>query len=51
MKRIVIGLILIALAFFTGAQKDAFLGLLGFLGFFTIGITLVIEGFRKRSKG
>ena len=48
MKRALLGLLLIAFAFFTGAQKNAVFGLFGFLAFFTVGVTLVIEGFKKK---
>ncbi len=44
------GLGMIVLAFFAGAQKNAALGLSGFLCFFVIGVTLIIEGWRRRKK-
>ncbi len=42
------GLGLIALAFFAGAQKNPTLGLFAFLSFFVVGVTLIVEGFRKK---
>ncbi|MCM8775218.1 MAG: hypothetical protein NC930_02530 [Candidatus Omnitrophica bacterium] len=42
------GLFLILLAFLAGLQRNPFLGLLGFLPFFVIGMTLLIEGLRKK---
>lgn len=47
-KYLLPGLGLILLAFFAGSVSQPFLGLLGFLCFFTVGVTLIIEG-RKRS--
>jgi hypothetical protein len=42
---------LIGLGFFAGLTKDPFLGMLGFLSFFVIGVTVIAEGFRRsRSK-
>jgi len=48
MKRLFLGLLLIGFAFFAGAQKNAVFGLFGFLVFFTLGVTLIIEGYRKK---
>ncbi|MBI1977197.1 MAG: hypothetical protein HYS55_00430 [Candidatus Omnitrophica bacterium] len=45
-----LGVVLILLAFYAGAQKNVFLGLLGFLGFFVAGVTLIIESWKKRNK-
>ncbi len=42
------GIALIAMAFFAGAQKNPTLGLFAFLSFFVVGVTLIIEGFRKK---
>ncbi len=48
--QIILGLLVVLIAFFAGLQKNIFLGMLGFLSFFVIGVTLIIEGF-KRLKG
>ena len=44
------GAFCIGLAFFAGAQRNVFLGLIGFLSFFVVGVTLVVEGFKSRKK-
>jgi hypothetical protein len=48
MKLVFFGIGLIALAFFAGAQKNPTLGLIGFLCFFVTGVTLIVEGIRKK---
>ena len=50
MKSIAIGMLLIVLAFVAGAQKNALFGLLGFLAFFTVGVTVLVEDWKKRRK-
>ena len=45
------GFLLIVLAFWAGTQPNALLGLLGFLGFFVVGVTLIVEGFKKKRSG
>ncbi|OGX05154.1 MAG: hypothetical protein A3G87_01060 [Omnitrophica bacterium RIFCSPLOWO2_12_FULL_50_11] len=42
------GLLLIGLAVFAGTHPNVFFGLLGFLCFFTVGVALMIEGWRRR---
>jgi hypothetical protein len=42
------GIGLILMAFYAGAQKNPTLGLFAFLCFFVMGVTLIIEGFRKK---
>ena len=42
------GLVLIALGFYAGAQKNPTLGLFAFLCFFVMGVTLIVEGWRKK---
>lgn len=44
------GIGLIAMAFYAGAQKNPTLGLFAFLCFFVMGVTLIIEGFRKKKQ-
>ncbi len=41
------GVALIVLAFYTGTQKQPLFALAGFLSFFVMGITLIIEGFKN----
>ena len=41
------GVLLIMLAFWAGSQKDATLGLLGFVPFFMAGMFLFIHGYKK----
>jgi hypothetical protein len=41
---------MIVLAFVAGSQKNPALGLLSFLCFFVIGVTLVLEGWRRVKK-
>jgi hypothetical protein len=40
---------LIVLGFFAALQQNIFLGLLSFLAFFVIGVTLIVEGFKKKN--
>jgi hypothetical protein len=49
-KTILPGMVLIAAAFVAGLQKDPFLGLMSFLCFFVIGVTVIIEGCRRSGK-
>lgn len=42
------GLVLIALGFYAGAQKNPTLGLFAFLCFFVMGVTLIVEGWKKK---
>jgi len=44
------GIVMIGLAFFAGSVSNSAIGLFGFLSFFTIGVTLIIEGYKKRKK-
>jgi len=48
LKYLLPGLGLILLALFAGSVKNPVLGLLGFLSFFVVGVTLIIEGWRKK---
>ena len=48
LSHLLLGIFLILLAFFAGAQKNPVFGLFGFLSFFVLGVTLVIEGFRRK---
>lgn len=41
------GLFLILLAFWAGTMESVIFSLAGFLSFFTVGVTLIIEGKRK----
>ena len=50
MKYFAFGVLLIVLAFVAGAQKNPTLGLLGFLCFFVTGVTLIIEGLKRKKK-
>ncbi len=49
-KWVLPGLSFMILAFVAGSQKSFWLGLFGFLPFFTIGIVLIAEGYRKMKK-
>lgn len=44
---VVPGVLLILLAFLAGAQRDVIWGLFAFLPFFTVGVILIIEGWKK----
>jgi hypothetical protein len=41
------GIALVAMAFYAGSQRHIVLALFGFLSFFSVGVTLIIEGIRK----
>ena len=43
-KDLLLGLVLIGIAFWAGAQKSAAWGLLGFLPFFMIGMIVILRG-------
>jgi hypothetical protein len=49
-KYFIPGTLCILLAFVAGSQKSMIFGLGGFLAFFTVGITLIIEGRRVVKK-
>ncbi len=44
------GALMVALGFCVALQKDPFLGLVGFLSFFVVGVTLIVEGLKRRGK-
>lgn len=44
------GLLLIAIAFWAGAQKSPVWGLFGFLPFFTIGVLIIIQAFQRKEE-
>ena len=47
MKNLIPGILMIVLAFLVGAHKNAAFGLFGFLCFFVVGVTLIIESRKK----
>jgi len=44
------GLLLIGLAFYAGSHRNVVIGMFGFLAFFVIGVTLIVEGNKRKSK-
>jgi len=46
----IFGLLLIALAFWAGSQANIVFSLFSFLCFFVVGVTLLMEGFKKRKQ-
>jgi len=45
---VVWGILFLILAFWAGAHPNQAFGVLGFLSFFIIGVTFVVEGFRTK---
>ena len=43
-----LGLILILMAFWACSQSNAVFALFGFLSFFVVGVTVIVEGFKNR---
>ncbi len=42
------GVLLLLLAFFAGTHSHVVLGMFGFLCFFVMGVTVIVEGWKKR---
>ena len=41
---------MILAAFYAGSVKNVVVGMIGFLAFFVAGITLIVEGIKKRKR-
>ncbi|OQA57948.1 MAG: hypothetical protein BWY42_00230 [Candidatus Omnitrophica bacterium ADurb.Bin277] len=44
------GMVLIAVAFWAGTLRQPIFALAGFLSFFSVGVTLIMEGRNRRSR-
>ena len=42
------GILLIVVAFFMGTHSHIIFALIGFLSFFVVGVTIIVEGWKKR---